>query len=388
MSDVIIKEVKSKKDLKSFVKFPFELYAGNPNWVPPIIADELDDLNPKSNPAFEYAQSRQWLAYIDGNLCGRIAAIKHNLEFEDEKKVRFGWIDFIDNYEVSKKLIKAVEDWAKELQAEKVHGPMGFNDFDFEGMLVEGFDTISTIATIYNYPYYKDHLEKLGYSKAVDWLEFKYPFEEQYEIPDRLKKISGYVAKRYGLGLIELKKKKELLALFDNFFHAVNESYKVLYGYYKLTEKEGLRLKKKFFSYLSLKYLSGVRNEEGDIVAFAITMPSLSKAFQKANGRLFPFGFIHILWAIYTVKDIDLYLIGALPEYQEKGATAMVFLDISEKFIKEGVTTLRFNPALEDHSKLLGNWGSIFGSSFDDNDKIKRRRCYIKELNEPNQGRG
>lgn len=380
MGDITIKEVRQKKDLKAFVKFPFKLYAGNPYWVPPIIADEIDDLNPKSNPAYEYAQSRQWLAYQDGEVVGRVAAIKHDLEFADEKKVRFGWIDFIDNEEVSTKLLNKVEQWAEELGADAIHGPMGFNDFDFEGMLVEGFDSIATIATIYNYPYYKNHLEKLGYTKAVDWLEFQYPFEKEYEIPERLIKISGYVSKRYGLELIELKKKKDLLNLFDKFFHAVNESYKVLYGYYELTKKEGIRLKKKFFTFLSLKYLSGVKNENGDIVAFAITMPSLSKAFQKANGKLFPFGFIHILWAIKTVKDMDLYLIGALPEYQEKGATAMVFLDISEKFIKEGVTTLRFNPALEDHGKLLGNWGSIFGSSFDDNDKLKRRRCYIKQL--------
>jgi len=380
MSEIVIKVVLNKKDRKAFVMFPFHLYAGNPYWVPPIIADELDDLNPKKNPAFEYAESRQWLAYEDNKVVGRIAGIKHNFEFEDERLIRFGWIDFVDNEEVSSKLIEAVEHWANEQGAVAIHGPMGFNDFDFEGMLVEGFDSIATIATIYNHPYYKNHLDKLGFEKSVDWLEFEYAFGEQYKIPERLQKLSRYVSKKYGFNLVDLKKKKDLLNFFDKFFFAVNESYKLLYGYYKLTEAEGLRLKNKFFKFLSLKYLSGVVNEHGDIVAFAITMPSLSKAFKKANGRLFPFGFIHILWAIRTCKEVDLYLIGALPEYQEKGVSSMVFLDISEKFINEGVKTLRFNPTLEDHGKLLGNWGSIFGDSFLKHDNIKRRRCFKKVL--------
>lgn len=380
MSEIEIKEVQSKSDLKSFIKYPFKLYKGNEYWVPPINQDEMETFQPSNNPAFEYAESKQWLARKGNQIVGRVAGIKHNLEFKEHRKVRFGWIDFIDDYEVSKKLIDTIEQWARKFGAEIVHGPMGFNDFDFEGMLVEGFDSLPTIATIYNHPYYKKHLEKLGYKKAVDWVEFEYDFRGNYKIPERLRTISSYVSKRYNLRLIEFKRKKDILNIFNPFFDAVNESYKTLYGYHELTNAEASRIKEKFFKFLSVKYLSGVIDNDGSIVAFAVTMPSLSKAFQKANGKLFPFGFLHILKAIYSCKIMDLYLIGAIPEYKEKGASAMVFLDISEKFIKENVTTLRFNPTLEDHQKLLGNWGSIFGQNFLEQDKIKRRRCYTKNL--------
>lgn len=347
--------------------------------MPPIIADEMEDLNPAKNPAFEYATSRQWLAYNTNRIVGRIAAIKHHIEFENEKKIRFGWIDFIDDHDVSKALIETVEDWASELGASIVHGPLGFNDFDFEGMLVEGFDSMATIATIYNYPYYPKHLEKLGYAKACDWLEFNHSFVKGAP-PERLQSVSSYLSKRYSFKLVKLQSKKDFYQYIDRFFDAVNDSYKSLYGYHALTPAEAQRIKKKYFSYLSPKFVSIVVNQDDDIIAFAITMPSLSNAYKRARGHLFPFGFIHLLKALKKTKVMDLYLIGARPEYQSKGVVAMIFNQIWENFSEMGVDTLRFNPTLESNTRLFKIWNSIYPGDFLVDDQIKRRRCYSRNI--------
>ena len=378
MNDIKIKEVQNKADLKAFVKFPFKLYRGNEFWVPPMIADELEDFNPKKNPAFEYSLLRQWLAFENDEIVGRIAGVLHEKEFEESKKIRFGWIDFIDKEEVSKILLEQVENWGKELGAEVIHGPMGFNDFDFEGMLVEGFDSIATIATIYNYPYYKLHLEKFGYVKAVDWLEFIN--EVPQIVDDKFSRVSSMIEKRYSFRPIEITTKKQILNYSDAFFEVVNKSYSSLYGFYPLTDKEAVRIKKNYFSFLNPKFIKGIEDEMGNLVAFGITMPSLSKAYQKANGRLFPFGFIHLLKALNYNKVIDMYLIGSLPDKQNSGAVSMVYNELWKTYIKEGVTHLRSNPILETNHKLLNIWKSIYGKDFLEKAQLKRRRSYAKQL--------
>lgn len=321
---------------------------------------------------------RQWLAFENDKIVGRIAGVLHEKEFEESKKIRFGWIDFIDKEEVSKILLEQVENWGKELGAEVIHGPMGFNDFDFEGMLVEGFDSIATIATIYNYPYYKLHLEKFGYVKAVDWLEFIN--EVPQIVDDKFSRVSSMIEKRYSFRPIEITTKKQILNYSDAFFDVVNKSYSSLYGFYPLTDKEAVRIKKNYFSFLNPKFIKGIEDEMGNLVAFGITMPSLSKAYQKANGRLFPFGFIHLLKALNYNKVIDMYLIGSLPDKQNSGAVSMVYNELWKTYIKEGVTHLRSNPILETNHKLFNIWKSIYGKDFLEKAQLKRRRSYAKQL--------
>lgn len=379
MSELIIKKITEKKDFITFVKFPFKLYKGNKYWVPPIIADELEDFNPKKNPAYEYAESRHWLAYKNGEVVGRVAAIKHGFEFNEHKKIRFGWIDFVDDLEVSEALLNAVESWAKELKASELIGPMGFNDFDFQGMLVEGFNSITTIATIYNFPYYKDHLEKHGYSKELDWLELRHQFTE--EVPKKLSRVANQISERFKFQVIPVHSKKDIQNNMDEFFEVVNTSYEGLFGFYKLTPAESRRIGKKYFSFLSRKYVKLIQNEEGKMIAFGISMPSLSQAFRKANGRLFPFGFIHLLKALKFNKSIDLYLVGVLPEYQKTGVIGMVYHELWKSFIKEGVTSFQANPALEDNARVFNLWKTLAGNSEVLDEKIlKRRRCYSKKL--------
>jgi hypothetical protein len=379
MSDIVIKEVQSKGDLKAFVKFPFKLYANNKCWVPPIIKDEMEDFNPNKNPSYEHAVTKNWLAYQNGEIVGRICAIKHGAEFEAERKVRFGWIDFIDDIEVSKALLIAMENWAKNQGAKEVHGPLGFTDMDMEGMLVEGFDVPGTIASIYNYSYYPNHLIQLGYTKAVDWVEMQHEFQE--DIPEKIKRIASYVEDRFGFKRIPLKSTKDIVIYGEKLFETLNESYSDLYGFYKITPNEAKRIVKKYLSFLSPKYVALIGDDNGQVVAFGVCMPSLTKAYQRANGRLFPFGFIPILKDLKLNKSLDLYLIAALPEFQKSGVIMMVFHELWKSFIKEGVTSFRTNPMLEHNNNLLNIWRTLGGkSSIVETKKIKHRRCFSKRL--------
>ncbi|MEQ9426678.1 MAG: hypothetical protein RJQ09_19805 [Cyclobacteriaceae bacterium] len=369
-----IKEVSGKGDLKDFVKFPFQLYKDNPNWVPPMIKDELDTFNPKKNPSFEHCEAKMWLAVRDGKTVGRIAGIIHQTEAKEKQIGRFGWIDFVDDPEVSKLLLDTVIAWLQSNGITGIHGPLGFTDMDFEGMLVEGFDEIGTIATIYNYPYYPAHLEKLGFKKAAEWMEMEGQVPK--EVPHRLKRKSEIIEARFKVRSLKFGTKNDLLKYGHEIFGVLNASYEGLYGYYKLTDKQIENYINQYFSFINPEFSSVVVNDKNTVVGFGISMPSLSKAFQKAKGQLFPFGFLHMLKALKFNKTADLYLIGVLPNYQKMGIPLLIIRDIWSALIKNGFNKVYSNPALEDNNGILNHW-----LEYQDIHRIrKRRRCYIKKF--------
>lgn len=369
-----VRRVSSRSELKQFVKFPFKLYQGNDHWVPPLIRDELAMLDEKQNPSMVHCKTSFWLAFENQEVVGRIGGIIHEREMKERQLVRFGWFDFVDDIEVSGLLLKTVEDWGKEKGAGSVHGPLGFTDMDFEGMLVDGFNEPSTIATLYNYEYYNNHMIAHSYKKSTDWVEI------EAEIPqkpvDKLERVAKLVADRYKLRVVEFKNTKEMWPYGHKMFNALNASYANLYGFHALTKMEIDNYLKQYFSFLIPGFIGIVVNEKDDVVAFGITMPSLSNAFKKAKGRLFPFGFIHILKGLKKSTIADLYLVGVLPEYKKFGATALVFNHIHKTFLKRGMKKVYTNPVLENNIDIV-NLMKIFQK---DINIRKRRRCYIKEL--------
>ncbi len=348
--------------------------------MPPIKNDEIETFNPQKNPSYEGAKAKLWLAYRNNEIVGRVAAIKHGQEFDEEQVVRFGWIDFIDDTEVSHRLLQEVESWAIELGAKAIHGPLGFSDMDFEGLLVEGFDSIATIATIYNFPYYNDHLEELGFTKAADWIELKGEFDP--DIEKKFKRAASFLKERFELEPITLRNSKDIQFYGLKMFELINDSYADLYGFYPIRKSESAYIVKKYLSYVRPHHLSFIKNKNGEMIAFGVTMPSLSRAFQKANGKLFPFGVFHIVKALLFNRDFDLYLIGVHPEYANTGAISLVFAEIWKNFAKLNVKVMRANPVLEDNERMIGLWKSITKSkdlNLDDH-VLKRRRCYIKSI--------
>ncbi len=370
-----IKEVQNRRDLKKFVKFPLSLYRGNPNWVPTLITDDLNTLSAKTNPAFEFCKVKIWLAYKDKRIVGRIVAIL-NQRHEDKwgkRQVRFGWIDFIEDFEVSTALLGAVEDWAKELGAESVHGPLGFTDFDHEGMLVEGFDELGTMAAIYNYPYYPQHLEKLGYRKDVDWIEYQITIPEKF--PEKIEQYSKMVQEKYGYRVLEARStKKDILPYAHEMFDVLQDAYKDLYGVVLLTKAQIDAYIKQYLGFISPDYIGLILNNENKVIGFGITMPSLSRALQKSKGRLFPFGLFHLMRAMKKNDMVDLYLIGVHTDYQGKGVAGILLNKMGQCFVKNGIRYAESNPELELNNKVQQQWKHF------EKRQHKRRRCYIKEL--------
>ena len=370
---ISIREVIDKKGLYQFIKFPFRLYKNDPNWVPPLIRDELKVFS-KKNTSLKNSQFKLWLAYKDNHIVGRIAGIINREEATKEKIARFGWIDFEDKMEVSMALMKAVQSWAKEKQLEGVHGPLGFSDMDPEGMLVEGFDSPATIATIYNYHYYPIHLESMGFVKSVDWIEGKGSVPKQPS--KQLLRIAQLVESRFKIRSLKFTSRKQAISRGKEMFDVLNKSYKNLYGFHPLNPEEVKYYIKKYFGFVKLDLISIVVNKEDDVIGFAISMPSLTTGFQKANGRLFPFGFYHILQALKKSQTADLYLIGVLPKYQRMGVTSIIFRDLINAFNRRGITQAITNQMLEKNQNVL----TQFNEYQEDTEMYKRRRCYIKHF--------
>ncbi|MEW6093228.1 MAG: hypothetical protein AB1531_04595, partial [Chloroflexota bacterium] len=351
-----IEEVLSERDLKTFVQFPFALYRGNPFWVPPLSGDELNTLRRDKNPAYEYCEARFWLAYRDGKIAGRIAAILNHRHIEKwgQKYMRFGWIDFVDDPEVSAALLGAVEAWAREKGMEAVHGPLGFTNMDHAGMLVEGFDELATMATIYNFPYYPQHLERLGYRKDTDWVEYEIAVTPKPN--ETIARIADLSQRRYKLHLLEAKNKKELIPYARELFKLYNEEYRNLYSAVPLTKAQIEHAIKQYLGLISPKFVPVVLDEQGQMVAFGIIMPSLSRALQKAQGRPFPFGFLHLLRALRKNVRADLYLVAVKGEYQGKGVNAILMDQVHRLFIKMGIKYIETNPELEWNTDVQGQW--------------------------------
>ncbi len=366
-----VRELTTKSGLRKFVKFPFRLYSNNQYWVPPLIKDELTVFNPKKNPALRHCEIRYWMAFDNGRAVGRIAGIIHETESKKEKLARFGWIDFVDDMGVSKALLETVEKWAARYDLNGIHGPMGFSDMDFEGMLVEGFDTPATIATIYNYPYYSKHLEQLGYTKSADWVELK----ADVPVPTKaLTRRAQLVENRFKFKSLKLSNRREAVKYGKELFDVLNASYADLYGFHTLTDEQINFYIEQYLGFVVVDMLSLIVNEDDRLIGFAITMPSFSKAFQKAKGRLFPFGVFHILKALKKNDMADMYLIGIHPEYQMKGVTALIFRDMIEAYNRRGIKTAVTNPMLEENANILSQF-----NEYQENTEIyKRRRAYKK----------
>ena len=373
---ITIKKVETSKELKQFIRFNYEMYKDNPYSVPDLYDDMLNTFSRKKNAAFEFCEADYFLAYKDGKLVGRVAAIMNNRANEtwNKKEVSFGWIDFIDDAEVSDALLKTVEAWGKERGATEIVGPLGFTDFDAEGMLVEGFDQLSTMATIYNYPYYPEHMVKHGYEKDADWVEFKIYIPDA--IPDKHKRISEIIMRKYGLKIVKCTS-KDIKKYGQAIFDLLTEAYSQLYGYSALSPKQIKQYIKMFLPILDLRMVSLVVVSEDQVIAAGISMPSLSEALQKAKGRLLPFGWYHLLKVIFLKKYpkvLDLLLVAVKPEYQNKGVNALLFYDLIPVYQKIGFEYAESNPELELNDKVQAQW------EYFKTEQHKRRRCFKKNI--------
>ncbi|MFC1724984.1 hypothetical protein ACFL4T_05100 [candidate division KSB1 bacterium] len=372
--EIKIKEVNSLKDLKRFINFPFKLYSENKYWVPPLIFDEIKNLRADKNPAFEFCKAKYWLAYKNGEIAGRIAGIinERYIEKWKNKYARFGWVDFIDDKTVSDALFNTFEKWAADNGMTAVHGPLGFTDLDYEGMLIEGFEELGTLATIYNYPYYPVHLENRGYIKDVDWVEYEVKVPEIF--PEKIKRIADIVLRKYKLHILNIKKAKDLLPYGKDLFNVLNSAYNELYGVVHLTEKQIDMYIKQYFSFIRTDFVPVILDREGKIAGFAITVPSLSIALQKSKGKLFPLGFLRILRSMRKNDLVDFYLIGVRPDLQGKGINALLIFELYKTYNKYKILRAETNPELEDNRKIREQW------KFFENRQHKRRRCFIKQL--------
>lgn len=371
---VEIKKVTTKSELKRFIRFNYEFYKDNPYSVPDLYDDMLNTFSPKKNAAFEFCEADYFLALRDGKIVGRVAAIINRRANEtwNRKTVRFGWIDFIDDMEVSTALIDTVKQWGKERGMTEIEGPLGFTDMDAEGMLVEGFDQLSTMATIYNYPYYPQHMERLGLSKSADWVEMKIYVPDA--IPEKHRRISDIIAKRYNLHIRKLKSKKEVRqsGVAHDIFRLINDAYTPLFGYSRMTERQIDQYVKMYVPVLDLRMVSIVENEQNEIVAVGISMASLSRALQKAKGRLLPFGWYRLLKALMwkRPKVLDLLLVAVRPDYQGKGVNALLFTDLIPVYKELGFEYAESNPELEMNEKVQNQW------QYFKTEQHKRRRCF------------
>ena len=374
---ITIKKVSTSSELKKFIRFNYELYKENPFSVPDLYDDMLNTFSRDKNAAFEFCEADYFLAYKDGKLVGRVAAILNKRANETWKKneVRFGWIDFINDMEVSAALLKAVEDWGKERGMTSIVGPLGFTDFDAEGMLVEGFEQLGTMATIYNFPYYPQHMEKLGFKKEADWVEFKIYIPDA--IPDKHKRISEIIMRKYGLKIVKCQSTKDINKYGQAIFDLMNEAYSPLFGYSALSPKQIQQYIKMFLPLLDLRMVTLVTDSDDNIVAVGVSMPSLSEALQKAKGRLLPFGWYHLMKLIFMKKYpkvLDLLLVAVKPEYQNKGVNALLFYDLIPIFQKMGFEYAESNPELELNDKVQAQW------EYFKTEQHKRRRAYKKDF--------
>jgi hypothetical protein len=371
-----IEEVQSKKQLKQFVGFPYQLYKNAPMWVPPLLRDELAVFDRSKNPAFENSDCKLFLAFDQGKVVGRIAAILSQVANQkySAKNLRFGWFDVIDNQSVANALFAAAETWGRELGMETITGPMGFTDLDSEGMLVEGFDQLPTIAYYYNYPYYQKLAEGFGFEKEVDYLEFKCKVPYDTGMPEKLVHLAERIAERSQFRILKLKNKQELMARAKELFEVLDESFEEIYGAVPLTKRQVEYYINQYFSFVDVNLIKVAVNEADEVIGFMITLPSLSRAFQKARGKLFPFGWYHILKGLKSREIIDFYLAGVKKSYQGKGVDLIMVVDIVTTAMNMGFKYSESNVELEDNKKVHAQW------KYFNPENHKRRRIFKKAI--------
>ena len=371
---VVVKEVLSKKDLKKFVKFPIKLYKGNPYFVSGLIQDEIDEFTKEKNDAWSYCEGKQWLAYKDGKIVGRVAAI-NNLAYNEKmnvKQTRFTRYDFIDDKEVSNALMDCVFQYAKESGNDEVIGPMGFCDLDKQGLLVDGFDQRAMYITSYNHEYYIKHIEDMGFVTDAKWVEYKVSIPQEKN--EKLEKVANYVLKRNNLEVVKIENMKQVLELIKEGMHIMNEAYSHLYCYVTLTDKQIEDFSKQLEILINFDYVCAVRNSEGKMIAYGLVAPSIGKAFENSNGKLFPTTIFKVLKALKKNDTIDMLGVGVLHEYQNTGVNAIVLNHILQACIKNKVKYAETGPELETNTQVQAQWK--------DYDKVinKRRACYKKSV--------
>jgi GNAT superfamily N-acetyltransferase len=374
MAKLSLIEVNSPELLKKFVKFPMELYKNNSCFVPPLINDEIKIWDQKHNAAFSYSESVKYLALNDDKIVGRIAIIINHKEAEELGiyKVRFGWLDFIDDIEVSKALIDKAIEFAKEKNISKIEGPMGFTNLDKSGMLTMGFDKLATMIGLYNFAYYPEHLEKLGLIKEKEWVEFSLDFPKV--LSEKVVKFNNLIKQKYKLKTLQFKNKEEIKPYIDPMFKLLDQTYNTLSTYTPITKEQIATYKEKYFPFIDKNFIICVVDENDQLVSFAVTMPSYSKALQKAKGKLWPFGWFYLWQATKKNDSANFYLIGILPEYQRRGVTAIIFKEIYDRFTKMGIDYAETNPELEENKSVQVLWQDYNPVNH------KRRRTYSKDL--------
>ncbi|MCX6234188.1 MAG: hypothetical protein NT175_05600 [Bacteroidetes bacterium] len=373
--NIYIKEISSTRELKQFIQFPLYLYRGNKNYVPPLIFKERSTLDSRKNPAFEFCQAKYWLAYKNDKIAGRIAGIVNHkyVEKSNEKCGRFSWFDFIDDEQVAAALIETAENWAKHMGMVKIYGPYGFTNLDKHGMLVEGFDYLATSSSNYNFPYYPEIIEKFGYQRDTEFVEYSFNLPEN--VPQKIEQIAHIAMDRYNLRSGVVRNKKDMLKYKKGFFSLLNDVYSTFSSAVRLTEEQIELVMEGYYKFLDPDFVSFVLDKNDRVVAFGITMPSLSKALQKTKGRLFPTGFYPLWKALKKNDTLDLLLIGVNTEYQSKGANAIVISELVNSSIKRGIKYINVTQMQADNVKVLSQW-----KYFENSQLNKRFRCYNKNL--------
>jgi len=356
--DVSIEVVNNQKGFEAFIRFPFQLYKNNPYWVPPIIKDELETIDPQKNPVYQNADARFFLARKNGKIVGRIAALVNWLEVRQlgKKKMRFGWFDVIDDLAVTKALFEAAEAFGKEHQLDYAEGPCGFSNLDKAGLLIYGFDEVSTMITLYNAPYYRQHLEALGYEMQAKWVEYEIKIPDFETSPEKVKRFSELVMNRHQLRLIRFQSTQQIIAYVDEMFKLLDQTYNKLQTYVPVQDYQIENYKKRFLPYVNPNYIKCIVNKEGALIAFSIIMPSFARALQKINGRVGLLGYYHLYKALRKNDKASFYLIGIRPDFQNKGLTAIIFDEMQKLFNKMHLSTVETNPELEENTAIQALW--------------------------------
>ncbi len=369
-----IREISSPREIRTFITFPIKMYKNNPYYVPSLVSDDMVTFSRKKNPAFKYCDVAFYMAYKEGRPAGRIAAFVNHRYVEKWGNLhgRFGWVDFIEDFEVAEALFKKAETFVREKGMQAIEGPLGFTDLDPEGMLIEGFDELGTLPMIYNHPYYPEYLERMGYGKSTDWLEFE--ITTPPSIPDKVIRVNKMVQTRTHVRLLNPKNKKGFVPYLNQFFELINVTYDELFGTTTLDQEQINLYIKQYFGFIDPQFTKFLVDEHDKLVAAAVAMPSLSRALQKSRGRIFPFGFAHLLYALKFPKALDFYLVGVKPEYQNRGLISILMNEITQACIDAGIKTAETAGELEDNTAVQGIWKSY------EHRQHKRCRCFIKSL--------
>ena len=374
--NLTLKVVKSSKDFDAFVRFPFDLYRYNSHWVPPLIKDEIETINPNTNPVYQNAKARFFLALRGEKVVGRIASIINWIEVNEvgKSKVRFGWFDVIDDLEVSKLLLEQVRLFGEEHNLKTIEGPMGFSNLDKAGMLIEGFEERNTMITLYNAPYYKNHLEALGYRINAKWVEYEIKIDDFEASPEKVKRFSKLIMKRYELSLLQFKDKKDIIPYVDQMFQLLDETYNKLQTFVPIQRYQIEHYKERYLRFIHPDFIKCIVDSKGKLIAFSITMPSFTDALKKINGKINLFNFYHLYKALRKNNRASFYLIGVHPDYQNKGITAIIFYEMQKLFNKRNINIVETNPELEENTAIQKLWKNY------ENRLHKKRATFVKNI--------